>query len=283
MRLLVTGATGFIGGYVVHALLKTGHRVIATSSSQEKAEKQDWFSKVTYIALDLKTIDNSIDYYSFFEKPDCIIHLAWEGLPNYKSLFHFEENLPRHYVFLKNLVVNGAKDITVTGTCFEYGMIEGCLIETMLTQPENPYALAKDCLRKYLEELRKMHPFSLKWPRLFYMYGKGQNQKSILPQLDMAIQNSEEVFNMSGGQQVRDYLPVEHVAANIVSIALQKEVDGIVNCASGIPITVKALVEDYIQKQNASIKLNLGHYPYPDYEPMRFWGGIEKLNMVNKI
>ena len=277
---LVTGATGFIGGYVINELLQKGISVTATSSTLSKAATKDWFSKVTYFPLDLKELDTEINYFDFFNLPDSIIHLAWEGLPNYKSLFHFEENLPRHYHFLKNLVVNGAKDITVVGTCFEYGMQEGELVETIPSLPDNPYGLAKDTLRKQLVELSKFYPYSLKWPRLFYMYGVGQNPKSLFSQLEVAIERGDTVFNMSGGEQVRDFLPVEEIAANIVTIALQKHTEGIINCGSGIPKTVKTLIKEYLAERKATIELNLGLYPYPDYEPMYFWGNIEKLNKI---
>jgi dTDP-6-deoxy-L-talose 4-dehydrogenase (NAD+) len=176
--------------------------------------------------------------------------------------------------------VNGAKDITVIGTCFEYGMQEGELLETMPALPTNPYGLAKDTLRKQLEELNKFYPFSLKWPRLFYMYGVGQNPKSLFSQLEVAIERGDTVFNMSGGEQVRDFLPVEEIAANIVTIALQNKIEGVINCSSGIPKTVKTLVGEYLVQQKATIQLNLGFYPYPDYEPMRFWGNIEKLTKI---
>ena len=85
---------------------------------------------------------------------------------------------------------------------------------------------------------------------------------------------------MSGGEQVRDFLPVEKVAENIVKIALQKKVTGVVNCCSGEPVTVKAFVDKYLIEKNKRITLNLGFYPYPDYEPMRFWGDISKLKKI---
>jgi len=112
------------------------------------------------------------------------------------------------------------------------------------------------------------------------MYGMGQNPNSLLSQLDRALANSEAVFNMSGGEQVRDFLPVEKVAEYIVEIALQKKVNGVINCCSGNPITVKGFVENYLKKINRKITLNLGYHPYPDYEPMRFWGDDTKLNTI---
>src|SRR5690606_29005941 len=136
-KVLVTGASGFIGQYVIEQLLNSGCEVIATSAHKEKAAQAAWFSRVRYIPFRLEEMDETEDYYAFFGKPDALVHLAWEGLPNYKALFHFEENLPRHYRFLKNLVINGLKDITVTGTCFEYGMQEGSLKETDEAKPAN--------------------------------------------------------------------------------------------------------------------------------------------------
>jgi nucleoside-diphosphate-sugar epimerase len=280
MKVLVTGATGFIGNYVVKELLRHNCSVIASSANQQKAEQAPWFDKVTYIPFDFASFNPAVNYYQFFKEPDLMIHLAWEGLPNYKSSFHEEINLPRHLAFLSNLITNGLNDLTVTGTCFEYGMQEGCLGEDMSTFPTNPYGKAKDTLRKELEQLQTRHPFVFKWARLFYMYGKGQNPNSLLSQLDKALANGEQTFNMSGGEQVRDFLSMEEVAVNIVKIALQKRISGVINCCSGEPVTVKAFVENYLKNQNPKITLNLGFYPYPDYEPMRFWGDITKLKNI---
>jgi nucleoside-diphosphate-sugar epimerase len=279
-KVLVTGATGFIGNYVVQQLLNMGCRVVATSISEAKARNHEWFSQVKYIPFNFAQFDDNLNYYDFFDKPDLVIHLAWEGLPNYKSLFHFEENLPVQYSFLKNLVTHGAKDVTVTGTCFEYGMKEGLLREDMCAEPANPYALAKDSLRRFMQELQKLQGFQFKWIRLFYMYGKGQNPNSLLSQLERAVANGDEIFNMSGGQQVRDYLPVEKVAEYVVKTALQNNITGIVNCCGGHPVTVQQFVENYLKTRFLNIKLNLGFYPYADYEPMAFWGDNEKLKTI---
>ena len=112
------------------------------------------------------------------------------------------------------------------------------------------------------------------------MYGKGQNPKSLLSQLDKAISEGKEEFNMSGGEQERDYLPVEKVAEYIVKIAVQNDELGMINCCSGKPIKVKELVEDHVRSKHATIKLNLGFYPYTDYEPMRFWGDTKRLKTI---
>ncbi len=289
MRILVTGATGFIGNHVIKDLLAKQHEVVASSTSTSKARTFDWFEKVDFreYRLGLKDkkdekdeIGDKENLFEYFQRPEVMIHLAWEGLPNYKSSHHIEQNLFAHYAFLKNLVDHGLKNLTVTGTCFEYGMQSGPLSEELQSQPNNPYALAKDTLRRFLETLKSKSPFHLKWIRLFYMYGDGQNVSSILPQLQKAIDSGETEFKMSGGEQLRDYLPVSTVASNIVSIALQQSVEGIINCCSGKPISVRKLAENYIQEKGSKIRLCLGHYPYPDYEPMAFWGDNKKLNKI---
>jgi len=275
MKILVTGATGFVGSYVVRELLNSNIEVIATSRSVEKAELQPWFPEVNYVPCDLNDIRK--DYYSFFDRPDRAIHLSWEGLPNYMALFHIENNLYANYLFLKNLIENGLRHLVVTGTCFEYGIRNGLLDEESESRPNNPYGLAKDTLRKFLVQLQWKKYFILQWVRLFYLYGEGQNPSSILSQLDTAIENNEKEFKMSEGDQLRDYLSVQRVAEYIVKIALQKDVVGTINCCSGTPISIRKLVENHLREKQKNIALNLGYYPYPEHEPMAFWGDNKKL------
>ncbi len=271
MKVAVTGSTGFIGNHVVTLLLKQNIKVVATGTNIQKAEKISWFNDVDFIELDLnkELEEKKINKIS---SCDVLIHLAWSGLPNYKELFHFEKNLYTQYNFLKSVIEKGLKEVAITGTCFEYGMKEGALHTGMLADPQNSYALAKDSLRKFLQQLQLKSDFKMKWLRLFYMYGAGQSEKSILSQLEKALQNGDNHFNMSAGEQLRDYLAVEDVAKFIVEAALNKNKNGIYNICSGIPISIKKLVENYLKENNKNINLNLGFYPYTDFEPMAFWG-----------
>lgn len=278
-RVLVTGATGFLGNHLINELLRSGHQVIATSRDKERAKRCSWFSAVIYKPFDLT--DTSItNLFHFFESPDILVHLAWEGLPNYMAEFHVTNALPAQRAFLQNLITGGLRRVTVTGTCFEYGMREGCLSEDMPAKPTNNYAIAKNELRIFLETLAREYIVELNWLRLFYLYGEGQHPKSLFSQLKSALAAGEEEFNMSPGDQLRDYLPVETAVAYIHKILTRDAGVGIVNCCSGKPISVRGIVEMYLSGIGKHIKLNLGYYPYSDIEPRNFWGDTEKLNSI---
>ncbi|WP_285404513.1 NAD-dependent epimerase/dehydratase family protein [Luteibacter sp. ME-Dv--P-043b] len=266
-QVIVSGATGFVGRHLVPLLVADGWDVVAMGRSREKARDLPGFDGALFVPMELGQ-----DVRSFNPRPGALlIHLAWSGLPNYRTLLHLEENLPRSYAFIKQMVRLGASQVLVAGTCLEYGMQNGCL--SALTEPRasTPYGSAKDMLRRQLGFLRGDFPFGLQWARLFYMYGDGQNPRSILAQLDAAIDRGDATFDMSGGEQLRDYLPIEEVARQFLAIARSGQ-EGVFNICSGQPVSIRRLVERHITARNSSITMNLGHYPYPDYEPLAFWG-----------
>lgn len=275
MKILVTGATGFVGRHVISELCARGHEVVASARSQKKAMEMAWYRNVNFIPCDLH--DLTIDPVALLGVPEAMMHLAWPGLPHYKNRVHFEVNLPMDYRFIKSMVLAGTQQVLVTGTCFEYGMQSGSLAEDVLTLPNISYGIAKDTLRKFLQILQEEYHFILQWARLFYMYGHGQNKNSLLAQLDCSIKEGTEVFNMSGGEQLRDYLPVEEVARRLVMLVEQPLCAGVINCCSGQPISVRRLVEQKISERDAKIRLNTGYYSYPDHEPMAFWGNGNKF------
>ncbi len=267
MRVAVTGASGFIGQHVLNALLEQHAEVVAIT--RDRSKLSHLAQKVEILVLD---IDNNSDAYQLMGSPDVLIHLAWDGLPNYKSLHHFETELPKQYRFLKNMVESGLQTLFVSGTCFEYGMQSGALASDLVTNPTNPYGFAKDALRKQLQYLKETSPFKLIWARLFYIYGQGQSPQSLYSQLEQAVIRGDKTFNMSGGEQLRDYLPVEMVAKQVVKKAISATDTGIFNICSGKATSVRSLVNLWKKENNWNIDLNLGYYPYPDYEPMEFWG-----------
>ena len=276
MKIAVTGATGFIGRHVL-AELET-RSVESIALVRPSSIKVLGHSKYSVVQIDLHNAPPNT--FELMGCPDVLIHLAWSGLPNYNSMHHFEQELPTQYRFLKNLIESGLQTLVIAGTCFEYGMQSGSLSEDIAVHPSNPYGFAKNALRYQLEHLKDAHPFQLAWARLFYLYGEGQSQSSLLPQLRRAAEGGDRLFNMSGGEQLRDYLPVAEVARHLVSLALAEKDIGVVNVCSGIPISVRTLVEGWIKQNGWSIRPNFGHYHYPDYESMAFWGDPQKLTSL---
>lgn len=280
MKVAVSGATGFIGRHVVAELEKRAITPILLVRPPSIMK----ISHVTHsiIPFDIEQYLHT-NLYEFFEKPDVLIHCAWSGLPNYKSLHHFEKETQIQYQFITNLINHGLQNIVITGTCFEYGMQCGELAEDMIAKPCNPYGFAKHALLEQLKYFQTKHFFNLTWARLFYLYGDGQSEGALFSQLKNLVTKKEKIFNMSSGEQLRDYLPVHRVAEHLVSLALLLQNDGVINICSGRPISIRKLVETWIAENNWDIQLNLGYYPYSEFEPMSFWGSCKKLSHILKL
>lgn len=277
MLIGITGATGFVGRSVLAELSQ--HRVKIILFTRRDLSPRQLPPGCRVIQGDVHN-PGGLDALDRADVPEVLIHLAWGGLPHYGSLHHFERELPAHYRFLKAMVAAGVATVIPVGTCLEYGMRAGSLHEDMPATPETPYGFAKDALRRQLEYLKTRVPFSLTWVRLFYLYGQRQPARSLFQQLKTAVANGDRVFNMSGGEQLRDYLAVDEAAKYLVALALNRPDAGVVNVCSGKPVAVRTLVEAWLRQNDWKIDLNLGYHAYPDYEPMAFWGSRKKLDAL---
>ena len=269
MRVAVTGARGFIGRHVLGELARRDVEVVATERPGVVGERPA-AGNVRWIALDIARLPENP--FVALANPDVLLHLAWGGLPNYRSLHHLESELPRQYGFLSSVIRGGLPALVTAGTCFEYGQQSGPLVANLETRPANPYGFAKDVLRKQLQYLKAVHPYKLTWARLFYMYGDDQPGTSLFAALKAAVAAGHSEFPMSGGEQLRDYLPVSEVARRLVDLAMNPGDPGPVNLCSGKPVSVRRLVEGWIGQNGWKIQPKYGELPYPDYEPMAFWG-----------
>ena len=271
--ILVTGASGFIGRHVVD-YLKTRHgdyNILAAGRDEAKLKSL----ACKYIVFDLDNQPANI--FEFLEKPDIMIHLAWDNLNNYNELAHLEHTLPGHIKFIKAMITGGLKNLTVVGTCYEYGNINGCLAEDIRSNPEMPYSIAKDALRRFIEVLHKQYSFAYHWARIFFVYGEGQQERTLFGQFEKAVNSGAQSFNMSGGEQIRDYLHVNTLAEYLVELALDEQNNGVFNICSGKHASVRNMVEGWLKERNQSLKLNLGFYPYTPHEPFAFWGDNTKI------
>ncbi|MEP7195889.1 MAG: NAD-dependent epimerase/dehydratase family protein [Saprospiraceae bacterium] len=267
MKILVTGASGFIGQYVVKELIERNINCLAVSRKSLAFNSEHVVPVIQDIDKPI-TLENQI----LFKQCDRIIHLAWSDLPRYKELHHIEHNLIVQYNFLNNIIELGIKNVSVTGTCLEYGLKEGCITDVDFPDPQISYAIAKDSLRRLLNQKANEIPFDLKWIRVFYVYGEGQASNTLYGQLCAAIERGDHSFNMSPGDQTRDYMHVMDVAKYIVDVSLSENNIGVFNCCSSNPTSVKDFVVNLMKEKNIKMNLNLGYYPYSEYEPKSFWG-----------
>ncbi len=271
MKVLITGATGFIGRKIVETLKAENIEIlvlIRTSASEYKIANPE-----------LHVIESSIENISEDKlldlKIDTIIHFAWANVSKVMLESHITEELASQKQFLLKAMNCGVKKIIISGSCFEYGKINGALdVNKIIPEPNTCYGIAKNNLRIWLEDyVKEMPDIAVAWMRIFYAYGEGQHERSLYAQLIKSIENDEKTFNMSRGFQIRDFISVDEIALAVLNNLMNlKPGFKLLNICSGNPVSVRELVEDILRKNNAEMQLNLGFYPIPDYEPLAFWG-----------
>ncbi|MBI1214408.1 MAG: NAD-dependent epimerase/dehydratase family protein [Alphaproteobacteria bacterium] len=280
MHLIVTGATGFIGRAVVRAALSRGHEVTALVRDMDKGRallpEEDKALTLSPCA-DLQEAEPD----KLKREDDRLIHLAWAEVGKYTDPQNLLANLGPQFHFLKRMATAGVTHQVVAGSCLEYGKVEGALAEDAAPAPVTYYGLAKATLHDMLKLLEAGgQELELSWLRCFYVYGPGQRAQALLPQLYAAIERGDETFNMSPGDQSRDFIHVETLAHNMVAAAEQPRGLGTLNMGSGRALPVLDLVKAAVAAKGAKISLNTGYYDYPGYEPFSFRADVAKLKTI---
>ena len=276
MKIAITGATGFIGQHVRNVLAKTDNDVVLVVRHVERVG--DKSAREEIVAADLSQART--DWFQLFGRPDIVLHLAWGGLPNYMDDYHVDVELPTQLRFLTALINSGLKKLVVTGTCYEYGISRGALSEDQETNPNTPYGIAKDRLRKELFELRSTQHFDLTWARIFYPYGEGQSESSIYSQLTRAISNNEKEFAIGSGTQMLDFIQVTTVAKALLAFVTEIKGIGLINVGSGDPQTVIEFVERLICRFESNIVPKVGVINDREYESISFWSDNNLLDSL---
>ena len=276
MKIAITGATGFIGQHVRNVLAKTDNDVVLVVRHVERVG--DKSAREEIVAADLSQART--DWFELFGRPDVVLHLAWGGLPNYMDDYHVDVELPTQLRFLTALINSGLKKLVVTGTCYEYGISRGALSEDQETNPNTPYGIAKDRLRKELFELRSTQHFDLTWARIFYPYGEGQSESSIYSQLTRAISDNEKEFAIGSGTQMLDFIQVTTVAKALLAFVTEIKGIGLINVGSGDPQTVIEFVERLISRFESNIVPKVGVINDREYESISFWSDNNLLDSL---
>ena len=276
MKVALTGGTGFIGQHVRKLLAKSEHDVLLVG--RKKAKIVELGANEKFVIGDIS--EDRENWFDYLDQPDVLLHLAWGGLPNYLDNYHVEVELPIQSKFLSKVVASGLPKLVVTGTCYEYGLTSGALVESQETNPNTPYGVAKDRLRKSLSDLMSEFKFELTWARIFYPYGDGQSEVSIYSQLRASMLNGDQHFKMGSGKQVLDFISVEKVVSALVFLTTRCAGVGLVNIGSGEPQSVLDFVQSQIRALGAQIEPLVGALPDRNFESQAFWADSSKLKAL---
>ena len=276
-EVFVTGATGFVGRHVVSKLINYGHKVTSVVRNKQKAYKINQLKHSNMIEFDIGSQKET----TFISKEHSLIHCAWDNVRESNNTVHLEKHFNDHFKFLKQIIDKGVRKIIITGSCYEYGLQYGPVDIHSHTKPNTPYALSKDMLHKSLRMILNDKDIELIWCRLFYNYGEGQDANSIIGLFDQAIERGDEFFNMSSGEQLLDYLPIDEAADQIISLLKFKS--GIYNICSGKPISLRSLLENRMREKKKFIKLNLGYYPQRKQDSLAIWGKESFFTNLKKV
>lgn len=271
MKILVTGANGYLGQGVVKAILNNGHQVIGTDFSTKYVD-----NRAEKIDCDLFSIE---DPYIYFGQPDCLLHLAWRD-----GFVHYSENhiadLPKHYHFLKQMVDSGIDKISVMGTMHEIGFYEGSIDENTPCHPMSLYGIGKDALRNCVVMMTNGKHTNWQWLRGYYIVGHSEFGSSIFSKITTAAKEGKTGFPFTMGQNQFDFIDYDVFCEMVAAAIEQDEVNGIINICSGRPEKLSDRVERFIKENAYAIELNYGAFSERPYDSKAVWGDNKKITQI---
>jgi nucleoside-diphosphate-sugar epimerase len=277
-RVLLTGAGGFIGARTIEPLLAAGYEVHTLSRRPGSHRRVRWH------AVDLLDADTTATAVASIAA-ERLLHLAW--YTEHGRFWAAPENLAwvgATLGLLRAFVEAGGARAVVAGTCAEYDWThaeEPCRELTddtgqaTPTRPATLYGAAKHAThivaRAYAEEAG----VSLGWGRVFLLYGPGEDERRLVPQVARALLEGREAAT-SDGTQIRDLMHVDDVAAAFVAL-LASGVEGPVNIASGEPVAIRRVLELIGLESGHPELLRRGALPPRPGEPRRLVADVRRL------
>lgn len=271
MKILVTGANGYLGQGIVKAILERGNQVMAVDFNvnhvDERAEK---------IPCNLFEIENP---YNYFGKPDALLHLAWrDGFVHYSNA-HIDD-LPKHYAFIKAFADEGCKHIAVMGSMHEVGFFEGSINENTPCHPTTPYGIGKNALRDLTAMVCKQNNAVFQWMRGYYIVGNSKYGSSIFSKITAAVEEGKKEFPFTLGQNQYDFIDYSQFCDQVAAVVGQNQEQGIINICSGRPEKLADRVERFIKDNNYDIRLKYGAFPDRPYDSKAIWGDSSKIEKI---
>jgi nucleoside-diphosphate-sugar epimerase len=269
VKVLVTGAAGFVGSHVLRDLLAHGHEPVALVRSETSLWRIEDLRGSVVVVDELGGV-----------RPDACIHLAWYAVPG-KYLDAAHENvasLEASLRLLDELSSAGCAHVVMAGTCAEYDTESGLLREDSPTRPATVYAACKLACALIGGIRARQLGIGFSWARLFYLYGSYEDGRRLVPAVINAVLDGRE-FAATSGMQVRDYLHVADVARGLGALAEGLH-GGTFNVCSGEPVAMKDLISEAARMAGDERLVKFGALEPRAWEPASILGDSSHLRDV---
>lgn len=271
-KVLITGATGFIGRHCLPLLVERGYDVHAVSSQRITGSEPN----VHWHQVDLLDYQQMAGMVARVQ-PSYLLHFAWYTVP--KKYWVSEENISwvrTSVSLLQEFVRHGGKRVVMAGTCAEYDWHYGYCSEAITPlAPTSLYGVCKHALQLMLTGFAKQTGLSAAWGRIFFIFGPHEYPDRLVAYVIRSLLRGE-LACCSSGSQIRDFLVVQDVADAFVAL-MESGVVGPVNIASGKPVTLRDVIYSIAKIQNRADLVRLAVLPDRENEPPLLVADVRRL------